>query len=499
MSAVAPLPSALPAAPRPLAPRLRLAALLLLPLGVALGVAGTRYLAPAPTPTPSAPPPESHMEPTSVKFARDRWESAGIKTEPAAAAPLLDYAWRTGRVVMNEERVAHLFPPVEGIVREVRAKLGQDVAAGQVLAVVDSKEVGQAKLDLVTARVALTAETEREQWIRTTAANTIALIAAVDAGKPALDIDAAFKDRPVGDRRQTVMTAYTTRNQLKAQYDAQRENMAVSPATFRKTEADYQAAEAAYRALVEEMKFQAKQQARQAELKLKETAAAFDVARTRLLTLGYTPGQVEKMDPVAEGPAASHFEVKAPFPGTVVGKHAVQSERVNAQFQLFELTDLSGVWVQADAFETDLPLVRGLTGKTVMFRAPGAGIGERPATVFYAGDLVDRASRTVTVTATAPNPDRVLKPGMYIEVGLPRGSSAPVLQVPAAAVQWDHGKAFVFVLTGNDDFRQVDVELGREAGDRYEVKAGLKAGDAVVTEGAFVLKSELFRDQLVGE
>ncbi|MFO0798457.1 MAG: efflux RND transporter periplasmic adaptor subunit [Gemmataceae bacterium] len=499
MSVAAPPP---PAGPRPKRPFVRrLAAFLLLPLGAALGVAGTRALTPpvAPSPAPASAP-TADADPTAVRLARDRWEAAGVRTEAVAATPLADHAWRTGRVVLNDDRVAHVSPPVEGIVREVRARLGQDVAAGQVLAVLDSREVSQAKLDLVTTRVALAAEKEREAWARTSAANTEELVAAVAAGKAVAEIDAAFKDRPVGDRRQQLMAAYTGRNQLKAQLASDQASSGAIPGiTRRKTEADYDAAEAALQGLREEFRFQARQQARTADLKLKEAAAAHDIARTRLLTLGYTADQIERMDPVAEGRAAARYEVVAPFAGTVVEKHAVLSERVSAQFQLFQVADLSAVWVQADAFEADLPLLRGLAGRAVPFRAPAAGVAERPATVFYAGDLVDRASRAVTVSAAAPNPDRALKPGMYVEVGLPRGDAAPVVHVPAAAVQRHQGGTFVFVLHGSDEFRRADVQLGREAGDRVEIKSGLKPGDVIAVAGGFVLKSELYRDQLAGD
>ncbi|MFO0823379.1 MAG: efflux RND transporter periplasmic adaptor subunit [Gemmataceae bacterium] len=483
-----------------------LAALLVIPLALGIWAFGVSGRSHPPDPTaPAASEPDDGPNHTSVKFPRERWESSGVRTEPAASTPLSDFVWRTGRVVVNDDRVAHISPPVEGIIREVRVRLGQDVTAGQVLAVLDSEKVSQAKLDLVTARAALTAERERERWARLTADNTDALVSAVAAGKTVAEIDAAFKDRPVGDRRQLLMAAYTGRTQAKAQLESTRVSAgAVSGIIRQRAEADHDAAAATLQAMLEEFKFQSRQQARMAELKLRESEAVFDVARTRLLTLGYTPKQVAEMDPVKEGATASFYEVKSPFAGTIVDKHAVLSERVNAQFQMFQLADLSTVWIQADAFEADLPLLRGLRGRKpggrqLQFRAPSAGIPESPADMFYAGDIMDKASRAVTVTASAPNPEFALKPGMYVEVGLPRGGDAPVVHVPARAIQRYQGKAFVFVLTGEEEFRRVDVELGPEAGDRVEVKAGLKPGDQVAVGGGFVLKSELYRSQLAGD
>lgn len=475
-------------------------ALLLLAVGGALGAAGMTVYDQQRTPAPVKPEEPAKEEPKSVTFAREKWESSGIRTETVVATPLADYAWRAGRVVTEDDRVAHVSPPVEGVVVEVRVRLGQDVQAGAVLAVLESREVGQAKLEYVRARLAVAAERERSGWAVSSAANMADLVKAVAADKPAVEIDGAFKDRHIGERRQNLMTAYAQRNQLRTQVASQKASSGVVPeSTLRKTEAEAEAAEAALRALCEEYRYQSAQQARQSELKVKEAEAAFDGARTHLLTLGYTPAQIEATNPAAEGAAATRFELKAPFAGTIVERRGVRSERVGPQVEMFRLADLTAVWIQADAYEADLPLIRGLAGRPLMFRAPGCGIADRPAEIVYAGDLVDKASRAMTITAAAKNPERALKPGMYVEVGLPRGGPDPVLHVRASAIQRHQGKTFVFVHVKDDEFRRADVELGREGGDRVEVKSGLTAGDAVVVEGGFVLKSELFRDQLVGE
>ncbi|MFM8272918.1 MAG: efflux RND transporter periplasmic adaptor subunit [Gemmata sp.] len=463
--------------------------------GAAAALALARPAAPA-----AAEPAQAKEEPTAVTFARDKWSAAGIRTEPAAAAPLADHVWRTGRVVLDDGRVARVSPPIEGVVVEVRAKLGQDVPAGAVLAVIDSREVGGAKLEFARARLAAAAERERAGWAATSAANTAELVKAVAADKPAAEIETAFRDKPVGEKRQALMTAYAQRNHLRTHVSSLRASGgAVAAATVQKAEAESEGAEASLRALLEEFRAQADQQARQAGLKLKEADAALAAARTHLLTLGYAPAELDKLDPAAEGAAASRYEIKAPFAGTVVDRHGVRAERVGPQTEMFRLADLSAVWVQADVFEGDLPLVRAMAGRGVEFRAPAAGVAQQPGEVVYAGDIVDRASRTLTLTAAAPNPKRELKPGMFVEVGLPRGGPEPVLSVPAAAVQRHQGRAFVFVHTGDDEFRRADVELGREGGDRVEIKSGLAPGAAVVVDGGFVLKSELLRDQLAGE
>lgn len=488
----------------PVTPTLRArwpVALALIAFGAAAGAVVVALVpAPAARAPAGAPPAAEKGEPGTVEFARDKWDAVGIRTEPVASEPLAEYAWRTGRVVYDEDRVARVSPPVEGVVVEVRVRLGEDVPAGAVLAVLDSREVGAAKLELVRARLAAAAERERAGWAATSAANTGELLRAVAAERAPAEIDAALKDKPVGERRQALMSAYTTRNQLRAQVASLRASAgAVAESVLRKAETECDAAEAGLRAVLEELRAQTAQQARQAELRQKEADAAHAAARTHLLTLGFAAAQVDALDPAAEGAAAARYEVRAPFAGTVVERRGVRSERVGPTVEMFRVADMSAVWVQADAYETDLPVLRAIGNRGVAFRAAAAGIAERPAKVLYAGDTVDRGSRALTLTATAPNPNRELKPGMFVEVGLPRGGSAPVVQVPASAVQRHEGQTFVFVHAGGDTFRRRAVVLGRDGGERVEVRSGLAAGEVVAVEGGFVLKSELLRDLIAGD
>jgi RND family efflux transporter MFP subunit len=435
-----------------------------------------------------------------VTLSKEKRETAGIETTSVAAKTFNCMVWRTGRVALNEDRVAHLSPPAEGIVREVPVRLGQNVSAGDVLAVIDCRELGFLKLELVKARVALATERENMARILTTTTNAGEMLKLLSAETPLAAIEKQMANKPIGDWRSQLLGAYTKRNQLRAQLVSQKSTSGSIPeTTIRKTEADVDAAEAAYTALMEELRYQIKSLVRQAELKLREAETSVDVMKAKLLTFGLTQEMAETVDPIAEGAKATLLTVKAPFSGTIVEKHAVLSERVGPQFQMFILSDLSSVWVQADVFETDLPLVRGLANKTIAFRSTLSNIPDQRAKVVYTGDLIDKSSRTLTLTAEAANSERTLKPGMFVEIGFDAGDETPVVQLPVSAILRYENKTFVFVATGDDTFERRDVLLGRTAGDAVEIVTGLNLGDSVVTRGAFVLKSELLKDKMVGE
>lgn len=486
--------------------RLGLGLLLLLAavLGAGVCLAVVSWLG-WPTAVPSSRPVEIHAAaektamPSVIRFAKGKWPAAGVVLQPAEYAPFVERVWRTGVIGLNADRVAHIAPLVEGVVREVPVRLGQDVKAGDVLAVIDSKEVGQAKLELVRSRLALDFATAQRERARTIGANAEALLQALAERMTISDIDRRFSDRDLGEWRKQLVTAYSqllhTRTRFENVRDLEKAG-SISAENFRQIKTDYEAADATFQALREDIKFESRQQIRAAEQKLREADTAQTLTMTHLLMMGFTQKEVEGLNPVAEGQGVSHYPIRAPFAGTIVGKHATLSERVGPDFQMFQLADLSTVWVDADIHEADLALLQGLNGRKVQFRASHDQQVLADAKVFYTGDLVDKATRTVALQAVSDNPDRRLKPGMFIEVQLTRGDGVPVLQIPAAAVQQFENQTFVFVHESGDAFRRVGVSPGRNSGAFVEVTGGLKAGDAVVVQGAFALKSEMLRTLL---
>lgn len=427
--------------------------------------------------------------------------SSGVRCEPATVGVLQDQVWRTGTVRLDQDRIAHLTAPVDGLVREVVAGYGMTVRAGEVLAVIDSKDIGRAKLDLANARLALTAALSRHEWTTQITANARDLWAELDAGKSVTTVQKAFRDRPTGVWRDRLITAHSKAAQLRAVADDLIILQAgtVPETTVRKAKAEAEAAEAQYRAMFEEARFQMAQDAMAAEQAYREAKSAADTARAHLLMYGFTPVEVDAMDPAKEGAAVSHYPIRALFDGTVVEKHAVRGERVTAGHQLFLVADLGTVWVETDVFETDLPLVRDLAGKRVVFRAPTAGIKEREGAVHYLGQVIDPDTRALPLVLTVDNADRTLKPGLFVEVGLVRGGGDEVLSVPTVAVQRHENRTFVFVRTGEGTYRRVDVVLGREASARVEVVSGLQPGNELAVEGTFALKTVLLKDQIGGE
>jgi RND family efflux transporter MFP subunit len=236
-----------------------------------------------------------------------------------------------------------------------------------------------------------------------------------------------------------------------------------------------------------------------AEQQFQAAEAALAISRSQLLILGYSQGEIEEMDPIAEAERVAYYPLRSPLSGTIIARNAPLSKHVDDELELFQIADLSTIWLRADVFEKDLSAVRSLRGCLVAFET-GSYPGRRfQARVFSLGDVIDEETRATRLLAVVDNSERLLKPGMFADIELNPQNDADVLQVPTSAIQRHSGATFVFVPGGAGTFRRRDVTLGRLTADVAEVRSGLEEGDSVVVRGGFALKSELLSELLAEE
>jgi cobalt-zinc-cadmium efflux system membrane fusion protein len=191
-------------------------------------------------------------------------------------------------------------------------------------------------------------------------------------------------------------------------------------------------------------------------------------------------------DPTAgDRPAAT--AIRAPFGGVVTKVNAGPGEVVDSAVELFSVADISRVYVQAQVYEKDL-------GRVVQGQAASVRVDAYPEERFTGrvvsiGDTIDPQTRTATVRCDVANPKGLLKLDMFATVDLPTTVSKKALVVPNEAVQTLEGRTIVFVKSTPSKFVARTVERGRTAGALTEIVRGLKAGEPVVTRGAFQVKS----------
>lgn len=472
---------------------------------VAAGVAGCHSSAS----TGHGPAAENHQETSveapapelakTVEFPQSMWEAAGLKVAEAELAPLDQSITLTGKIALNEDRLAHVFPLVEGRVDEVRVRFGQQVRQGELLLVVQSKEVGAGMLELYGNRRKLEFAVLKDDWTREVGRNTTEMIRLIRENVSVDEIEAAMRDRTMGDYREKLMTAYVA--QLRATSHLARlaplqETGAVPTRQILEAQADEQATRATLRALLEQISQDSVQASRLAEQAVRELKTSIAITETNLKILGFHDEQLQSIDPDREGEKLAHYPVVAPFDGTVISKDVVLLERVGPERQILTIANLSTVWVTADIYESELPLLSRLQDKTVRIHSSAWPEQTFEACIFYTGDVVQESSRTVSLRAVAENPDGRLKPGMFVNVDLPNLDTDPVIQVAPEAVMNHEGRTFVFVQIGDEEFERRDIEIGRQGPKGIEVRSGLSSGERVAVAGGFSLKSRMLSELL---
>lgn len=196
--------------------------------------------------------------------------------------------------------------------------------------------------------------------------------------------------------------------------------------------------------------------------------------------------------------AGARFVLAAPLDGVVIDRDAVLGRMVDPEHVLFRVGDPAVLWLVAHAFERDAVRVRAGSPAHVSLPAlPGVAID---GTVVWIGGRVDSASRTIDVRIEVANPDGTLRPGMSATAAVSLGAGDdPVLVVPAIALQRTADGWCVFVPRGAGAFAIRPVGRGRELGDAVEILSGLVAGERVVVEGAFLLKTEAEAGRVGGD
>ncbi len=208
-------------------------------------------------------------------------------------------------------------------------------------------------------------------------------------------------------------------------------------------------------------------------------------ARQRLKLLGVKDEQIARLEKTGE--PNIRLAIYTPLSGIVIEKIALQGQYVNVGDPLFNIADLSTVWVEAEVYETDFPFIKiGQRVDIVSQSYPGRTFTGRVSFVY---PFLDPKTRTVKVRVQIANPGLKLKPDMFVNavIKVQLGNS---LVVPVAAVMDTGQRQVVWVETKPGLFEPRDVKAGARSGDCVQILSGLKAGDKVASSGGYLIDSE---------
>src|SRR3989339_1572659 len=218
--------------------------------------------------------------------------------------------------------------------------------------------------------------------------------------------------------------------------------------------------------------------------------AIYESAKKKLEVIGLSEEEIQQL-------ADNHIPltllpVRAPFKGTLLSGEARLGEFVDVGQDHFVLANLQNLWVLADVFEKDLPLIReGITGEVI----PSAYANESyKAKLTRIYDIVESTSRTIKARFEVTNSSYKLKPEMFVTVNVSSKLGGTNPKVSSSSIMKEKNGAYVFVAVNDTTFQRREIRLGKETKDYTEVLDGLKEGEKVVTRGTFYLKSELAKE-----
>jgi len=365
-----------------------------------------------------------------IKFLMEQQWAIRMKLARAVPSTLARQVTASGRIVPAAGFHAVVASPVSGLIDGgTLPRVGQRVGRGDTLAMVRQTP-------------------------------TAAESAQIAAGHAQLEIERARLDAERGRLAEAVKEAEVRRDHARTELDRARrlyEQKAFALRQVESAETDYRAAEAALAAAIAQ---------RDA---LRDTRA---------------PGRTAN-------PSGTGYSVRAPIAGVVVRVAKGPGAQVAPGEPIVEVIDAQKVWLEVSVSERDLARLGRVTRAT--FTTPGAPDKEYTANLVDRGAVVNPQSRAITMVFEAANADGTLRSGQQANVRLDAEERAEALVVPLEAVLESEGKRFVYVLRSGEEFERRDVTVGDEYGDRIAILSGLKAGERVVTQGAYQLRQHELR------
>jgi len=455
-----------------------------------------------------------------VHLTDDDIRRYGIELGVAGPGNIDVHVTLPGQISINTDRMAHIVPNAEGVVREVISNVGDKVKAADVLAWIESAELGKAKVDYLTKWAELgccAMDLTRTQQIHQ---STSKLLDTLESDPPLATLS-QITGAALDKNHTTLVSAYAELTLAKAAYLREKplfQKEISSEQDFLAAENEFKKAEAKYAAARDSIQFEIQktlidaerdQQVRQIGVKGAERTlyvlglTAEDINDVRLLARGLTGSTEEEIctdpncteckenaSPRGDREKLAWYPLRAPFDATVIEKHITLGEKLTGQANAFTVADINSVWVDLNVHQKDLPLIAPAQRVEI---AAGAAAGNVEGRISYVSPVVGQSSRTTLARVVLDNRLGLLRPGTFVTADVVVKQIPARIAVPKDIIQDMDDSKTVFVQT-HHGFEPRIVTLGKSNNVLVEVTSGLQPGETIVTKNSFRLKAELQKD-----
>ena len=230
----------------------------------------------------------------------------------------------------------------------------------------------------------------------------------------------------------------------------------------------------------------------EAETRLAESRIALSRAEQELLGLGLSAEQIEQVARTRD--TTARYQVTASFSGIIVERHAAVGEVSNPSQPLFAVADISRMWALLDVYESEVREIQ--VGQSVILHVEGLYGEPFAGEITWVSSQLDPRTRTLQARAELDNSGGLLRANMFAQAVVAVKQQQQTLVVPREAVQWEGCCNVVFVQESETTYQPRKVYLGPPIGTVYEVLGGLSPGEVVVTQGSFLLKTEILKGNI---
>jgi len=416
-------------------------------------------------------------------------KTLGITTTKAGPAKIKIIQRLTGEVSLNEERVVHIVPRLDGVVRKVFKDLGDRVEEGELLATLESRELADVKIRYLSAvkqsKLGLK-DFERETLVYK---NTLTMLRLLKQQSDPKEIERHLNNLVIGESRKLLIPAYSKFKLTDSVY--QREKQLHQKGISSKSEYllaldGYKSAEAKYLALREKISYDGDWTIQQKQRTVEMNQLNLQTANQKLQALGLSTTQIELLE-TQENPIFTQYELRSTLSGLVIKRHLTTGEAIKKDDNIFILADFSDVWINIAIPANNIKAVE--LGQEVRVINEPMGI-EETGRLTYLSSIIDETNRTITGRVVIPNPKNLWRPGTFVDVELIVEERPVPIAIKAEAIQNLRDWSVVFVKYG-DYFEGRPVEIGVSDGSWVEVLDGLSAGENYAVKNSFTVKAEI--------
>lgn len=395
----------------------------------------------------------------------------------------------SGELQLNEDRLVHINPRFSGFVRKVEKKLGDYVNKGEILALVDSLEIGEARSNFIEMKrnyELAEQDLHRVQNLRNTFYNSLTRI---EEGKSDLSTTGDSLNEAIGDFYKSFSRLSLAKKTWKREQKLFKEKVN-SEESYLAAQSQLEEAQTDFSFQKDQQKYEIERELLQKKRLLQLVDIKFRSSRNKLVLFGLTEEEINELsDNTFHSDDLTLTSLRAPFAGYIIDKHLVVGERISSETSVYTIADLKDYWALFQVYSQDTRRIK--IGQNLEVTVAGKAY---KAKIDYIGRTINEATRSFDARALIEHDDG-LKAGLFLQANVVVNKIKVKVIIPKSAIFDMDGSKVVFVKEGNV-FEPKKIQIGRQDAFNVEVLSGLKISNSYVAVGGFHVKAELLKGSL---